>query len=102
MHCHSIRLPWRKCTGCPTKGWVTGKLVAKNQLFHLHPGPQHEAAHCHSISFRYGASTQGDPRSGGSPENWWRKTSCFTCILGLNMRRRTATQYVLPTAQAHL
>ena len=47
---------------------------------------------CHSMRFPYGASTTGDPRTGGSPENWLRKTNCFTCIVGFNMRRCIATQ----------
>ena len=50
-------------------GGERGKLVERNQLFHLQSGPQHEAVHCHSIRFPYGARTTGDPRRGGSPEN---------------------------------
>ena len=75
--------------------------LRKNKLFRLQAGAQHETTHCHSIRFPYGASTTGDPRTGGSPENWLRKANCFTCILGLNMRRCIATQYVFHTAQAH-
>eukprot|EP00959_Pyramimonas_sp_CCMP1952_P337167 7060646-Pyramimonas_sp.AAC.1 len=54
------------------------------------------------MRFRYGASAPGDPRRGGSAENWLRNANYFTCILGLNMKRRIATQYVFHTAQAHL
>ena len=47
------------------------------------------------------AHAPGDPRRGGSLENWYGKTNCITCILGLNMRRCSATQYVSHTARAH-
>ena len=73
----------------------------ENKLFHFHSGPQHEATHCYTICFSYGARTPGDPRSGGSPEYWFGKTDCSTCILGLNIKRRIATQYVSHTARAH-
>ena len=60
----------------PTKGWVTRKLVGKNQMFHLHAGPQHEALQCHSIRFPCGARAPGDPRQETFPGN--RKLSQAT------------------------
>ena len=71
-------------------------------MFHLQSGPQHEALHCHCIRNPCGARTPGDPRRSGSPENWLGRTrKCSTCMLGRNMKRCSATQYVSHAARAH-
>ena len=69
-------------------------------MCHFHSGPQHEAMRCHVKRFRYGAHRTDDPRSGGSSEDWLRKTNLFTCNMGLDMRRSTGTQHNYHTARA--